>query len=385
MELMLPNNLARNKEYRHYSLDSYLEKEISLSPDKKSEFVFIGTGTENVNLLISVFEGGFVLENVRKAIACFERLTKDNSTPEVIIVDAKMGEATIKQIYNYISSFSRLAKVPFLLEATQLSAAELKEYKKMSFVDDIVFLHEVSAEKLLSKIKFLGKVKHKMLVEKAVVVQTEIKPGFSVSNLLKRGFDIVFASMAILALFPLFLVIAIFIKLESKGPVFYVAKRAGKGYKIFNFYKFRTMAVDADKKVEQLSHLNQYDSCKEGPVFFKLKEDPRITRVGSFLRNSSLDELPQLFNVLLGDMSLVGNRPLPLYEAATLTTDEHATRFMAPAGITGLWQVKKRGNSNMSVEERISLDIDYAKKNNFVYDLWIIAHTPTALIQKENV
>ena len=84
-------------------------------------------------------------------------------------------------------------------------------------------------------------------------------------------------------------------------------------------------------------------------------------------------------------MSFVGNRPLPLYEAETLTTNEHAFRFMAPAGITGLWQIKKRGDSNMSVQERINLDIDYAKKNNFVYDLWIIANTPTALLQKNNV
>lgn len=384
MELTLPNNLARNKEYRHYSLGAYLEKEVSLSPEKKSEFVFIGTDTENVNLLISVFEGGYVLENARKAIACFERLIKENSTPEVIIIDARMGEATIKQIYHYVSSFPGFVKVPFLLEATELSAAELKRYKKMTFIDDIVFLQEVSAEKLLSKVNFLNKVKHKTLVGKPVV-QTEIKPQFNLSNLMKRFFDIFFSSIAILTLLPLFVVVAIMIKLESKGPVFYISKRAGKGYRIFNFYKFRTMSVDADKKVEQLSHLNQYNSSKEGPVFFKLKEDPRITRVGSFLRNTSLDELPQLFNVLLGDMSLVGNRPLPLYEAATLTTDQHAARFMAPAGITGLWQVKKRGNSNMSVEERISLDIDYAHKNNFVYDLWIIANTPTALIQKENV
>jgi lipopolysaccharide/colanic/teichoic acid biosynthesis glycosyltransferase len=107
--------------------------------------------------------------------------------------------------------------------------------------------------------------------------------------------------------------------------------------------------------------------------------------VGAFLRNTSLDELPQLFNVLWGDMSLVGNRPLPLYEAATLTTDEWAARFLAPAGITGLWQIKKRGHNEMSVEERINLDITYSQKYSFMYDLWIMANTPFALIQKSNV
>jgi len=106
--------------------------------------------------------------------------------------------------------------------------------------------------------------------------------------------------------------------------------------------------------------------------------------VGILLRKTSLDELPQLVNVLIGDMSLVGNRPLPLYEAATLTTDEWAKRFLAPAGMTGLWQIKKRGKKEMSVEERLSLDINYAEKYSFLYDMWIMANTPTALFQKTN-
>ncbi len=201
----------------------------------------------------------------------------------------------------------------------------------------------------------------------------------------KRGFDILIAAIALLLLSPLFLLIALAIKLESSGPVFYISKRAGRGYKIFNFLKFRTMYQGADKRMSELTHLNQYDAVGRGPVFFKINNDPRITKVGSFLRNTSLDELPQLINVFLGDMSLVGNRPLPLYEAATLTTDDYAARFMAPAGITGLWQVKKRGNKDMSVEERINMDIDYASKVSFKTDFWIIASTPSALIQKENV
>jgi lipopolysaccharide/colanic/teichoic acid biosynthesis glycosyltransferase len=145
------------------------------------------------------------------------------------------------------------------------------------------------------------------------------------------------------------------------------------------------MQVDADKKVEEYAHLNQYYVSAEGPKFFKISNDPRITKVGRFLRNTSLDELPQLFNVLKGEMSLVGNRPLPLYEAATLTTNEYVERFMAPAGLTGLWQIKKRGKADMSTEERISLDIAYARKYNVLYDFWIMANTPKALFQKSDV
>lgn len=213
-------------------------------------------------------------------------------------------------------------------------------------------------------------------------------PGKSRIGLLgKRFFDILFASLLLVLLSPLFLLIAILIRLESRGPVLYKSLRAGKAYRIFNFYKFRTMEVGAEEKLRQLSHLNQYGYINEiqGPLFFKVSNDPRITKVGSFLRNTSLDELPQLINVLIGDMSLVGNRPLPLYEAVTLTTDQWAERFLAPAGITGLWQIRKRGHKDMSIHERINLDIDYAQKHSFLYDMWIMFNTPSALIQGDNV
>lgn len=171
------------------------------------------------------------------------------------------------------------------------------------------------------------------------------------------------------------LAIAILVKLESKGPVIYVSKRVGTGYQIFNFFKFRTMLKGADGKLESLKHLNQYVSEGGQPSFFKLENDPRITRLGKFLRNTSLDELPQLFNVLRGDMSIVGNRPLPLYEAENLTTDLWAKRFLAPAGITGLWQITKEKNKQLSERERKELDVAYADKASFVFDMKIILKT----------
>jgi lipopolysaccharide/colanic/teichoic acid biosynthesis glycosyltransferase len=246
----------------------------------------------------------------------------------------------------------------------------------------------------------------------------------------KRIFDVLFASLALICLSPLFLVVALLIKLESKGPVFYYSYRVGRGYRIFKFWKFRSMRPDADQLLASMKGLNQYQaaadqeaayisplcpkcrtqgqSCRQqlidskGEVicesqhqlakkleaesaFVKIANDPRVTRIGQFIRNTSIDELPQLFNVLRGDMSIVGNRPLPLYEAEKITTDEFAARFMAPAGITGLWQVSKRGNKSMSAEERKMLDVEYAKSYSLMKDLEIVCKTIPALFQKENV
>lgn len=200
---------------------------------------------------------------------------------------------------------------------------------------------------------------------------------------LKRLLDLAISLTALFFLSPVLLVIAILIKLDSKGPVFYTSKRVGTGYKIFDFYKFRSMRVNADKEVENLkaTTANQYGES----AFFKMKNDPRVTKLGNFLRNSSIDELPQLFNVIKGDMSIVGNRPLPLYEAEQLTTNEWSMRFLGPAGITGLWQIIKRGKSDMSDRERKKLDNFYNKKFSVWLDLKIILMTIPVLLQKEKV
>lgn len=244
----------------------------------------------------------------------------------------------------------------------------------------------------------------------------------------KRFFDVAFALLCLLCLLPLFAVVALLIKLESRGPVFYYSYRVGTGYRRFRFWKFRSMRQDADQLLAGMTGLNQYqaaaatsltaaatDACACGgpvcqarligknghpvcekqyrtqqknsgaPAFIKIRNDPRITRVGLFLRNTSIDELPQLFNVLRGDMSIVGNRPLPIYEAEKLTTDQFAARFMAPAGITGLWQVSKRGGAGMSEDERKALDVEYARSYSLKGDLLILLKTFPALIQQENV
>lgn len=143
--------------------------------------------------------------------------------------------------------------------------------------------------------------------------------------------------------------------------------------------------VIRDGKYADLEAYERYKKFESDNSFVKFKNDPRITKVGRFIRNTSIDELPQLFNILKGDMSVVGNRPLPLYEAETLTRDNAVGRFLGPAGLTGLWQVTERGKDNMSPESRVNLDIEYAKKHNFFMDMWILLKTPMAAIQHENV
>ena len=207
----------------------------------------------------------------------------------------------------------------------------------------------------------------------------------------KRLFDIVVSGLAIIALSPLFLLIAVLIKLESKGPVFYAAKRIGTGYHDFNFMKFRSMRVNADKELQKLAHLNSYEGQstedqqkkEKKNTFFKIKNDPRVTRIGRIIRKTSIDELPQLFNVFRGEMSIIGNRPLPLYEAEQLTKDECAQRFLAPAGITGLWQVDARGKDNLSTEDRVGLDIEYANGVSLFTDLKILLRTIPAMWQRD--
>lgn len=315
--------------------------------------------------------------------------------------------------------------VPFFLVSQQLSESTVRMTLKSGVAD--VFKLPIKKANLEIRIPFLIEKWNDLKHVNTVLDFHKYKTPF-----IKRVFDIFFASMALILLSPLLLTVCILLKLESKGPIFYYALRVGSGYRTFKFYKFRSMYVNADKRLKDLKHLNQYapaaddansgkveeeylcDECKAagtgckfpifsdtiqwcekqysenkkakaGSAFFKIKDDPRITKVGRFIRNSSIDELPQLWNVIIGDMSIVGNRPLPLYEAEKLTTDKYAMRFMAPAGITGLWQVEKRGKGEMSEEERLMLDNTYAENHSFWYDLKLILRTIPALLQKESV
>ena len=352
-----------------------------------SGFCYIGRNAAHIEKLTGVYKRGYTsdrLENVKAELS--RNLERGNALlPEVILCEARPDFAAIRNFRQFLHQHSAFNSIPFILDGSGLTEKELLLYKEHARPDEILFLEVCDGKEIKQKIQFLRKIKAGSGHTATPQIEENHTGNFSSGHVTKRIFDILVSSIALLVLSPLFLLIAVLIRLESRGPVFYTSKRAGRGYKIFSFFKFRTMVHEADKRIGELAHLNQYDAGSKGPVFFKVSNDPRITRVGSFLRNTSLDELPQFINVLLGDMSLVGNRPLPLYEAETLTTDNYAARFLAPAGITGLWQIKKRGQKDMSVEERINMDIDYATRCNFATDFWIIAKTPSVLLQKESV
>jgi lipopolysaccharide/colanic/teichoic acid biosynthesis glycosyltransferase len=349
--------------------------------------MYIGKGATVIHEnMLEVNYAGVVADNLFSAQHTLMQLYQTHDLlPDVIICDFHVKTTELKSFLNFIKGHLALSTIPFLLLFNEKTNPKFdrQSLQNISGIDDVIF-YDSHPEDIHRTIQFIKKFRTLKVngVNKSVVKDISYHKS-QVKKFLKRTFDIIISSAILLLLSPLFLLIAIAIRLDSKGSIFYISMRAGAGYKVFKFYKFRTMTMDADKKLDEFGNLNEYSfgEVKLNPFFIKVKNDPRVTRVGSFLRKTSLDELPQLINVLKGDMSLVGNRPLPLYEASTLTRDEWAERFLAPAGITGLWQVSKKGKKSMTVEERVNLDIKYANKNSFLYDIRIMASTPFAMIQ----
>ncbi len=388
--------------------------------DKLNSIACIGFSAQTFALLEAQLGKDFHFYSFQTQNELYQNVTEKKQSFRAIISEGDLAGPFGIKLKESLEE-AGFGNIPFSVIMQQMQQMDIK--KVMDAGVSEVFFQPISAERIGRKIQYLIDQPTIKKKEYATPVHEYKMP------LSKRIFDFVLSSIAMLLLSPLFLLVAILLKLESKGPVFYYSLRVGTGYKTFRFYKFRSMFVGADAKLAQLKHLNQYnteqvqtsaplnkrcDTCEKlntactkplyadnnmwceetykevqlqsaGQTFVKIKDDPRVTRIGKFIRNTSIDELPQLWNVLKGDMSLVGNRPLPLYEAEKLTTDKYALRFIAPAGITGLWQVSKRGKGAMSEDERISLDNDYAKSFGLFFDIRLILKTIPALFQKENV
>ncbi len=191
----------------------------------------------------------------------------------------------------------------------------------------------------------------------------------------KRAFDVVASLGGLALLLPLFPFIVLLIKLETSGPIFFRQLRVGREGRLFACYKFRSMAVDAESRKASLSHLNEATGAA-----FKIKDDPRITGVGRFLRRSSLDEFPQLLNVLRGDMTIVGPRPQIPSEVKDYTP-EAALRLLVRPGLTCLWQIS--GRSHLDFDEWMALDREYVRTRSLGRDVWILLRTLPAVIQRK--
>ncbi len=310
-----------------------------------------------------------------------EYLTEQSliSLPEILMIEADEQGHCFEVIEN-IRKSPLLKGLIIVLLASKPNNVWKQKARELKIHD--FYVRPFSYEELAERLDFL--VRFKLIKPSLINLSEKVNTTYKMP-LDKRIFDIVFSIACILFLLPLFLIVAGLIVIESRGGIIYRSKRVGTGYSIFDFYKFRSMQTNAEKQLVELSELNQYGSAVDKSVFVKLKNDPRVTKIGAFIRKTSIDELPQLFNILKGDMSFVGNRPLPLYEAEQLTSNEWATRFLGPAGLTGLWQISKRGRKEMSERERKKLDNFYARNYSFWFDLKIILKTFPAVFQKEKV
>ncbi|WP_088042776.1 sugar transferase [Bacillus sp. EAC] len=193
----------------------------------------------------------------------------------------------------------------------------------------------------------------------------------------KRLLDIVGSLVGLILLLPIFIIVAILIKIEDpKGPIFFSQVRVGKNNKEFKMYKFRSMVTDAEEKLQQLLKYNEVSGA-----MFKMKDDPRITNIGKFIRKTSIDELPQLMNVLIGNMSLVGPRP-PLPREVSEYTNYDMQRLLVTPGCTGLWQVSAR--NSVGFEEMVELDLEYIQNRTIIYDATIIFKTIKVLFGSKN-
>lgn len=214
----------------------------------------------------------------------------------------------------------------------------------------------------------------------APILQVRESWRYTVQCLSKRIIDFFGAGLGVLLSSPLLLAIALLIRLDSKGPIFFRQHRMGRGEKTFVIWKFRTMEINAEERLKELEQLNE----SEGGVLFKMKEDPRVTRMGKFLRRTSLDELPQLFNVLQGSMSLVGPRPLQLRDYY-LSMKDHRENMLQRAtmlpGVTGLWQVS--GRSEVTFNDMLQMDLFYQENWSFWLDLRILWQTVVVVLLRK--
>jgi len=280
----------------------------------------------------------------------------------VAIIPFKEAEKWSKKVPNVVISY-----IPFLNEFEHEMLLLSTNFRRVFFVPTI------------SGIPFSNQIVHFSIRENIPLIETSSRLDSRFDRAIKRFVDLAISLSVVILLAPVFILIALLIKLDSKGPIIFKQKRVGKDGKLFTSYKFRTMYVDADKRLKEILEKDP-EARREWEKYWKLKNDPRVTRVGRFLRKYSLDELPQFFNVIKGDMSVVGPRPYLPEEVKYMGEYARIILRVRP-GITGLWQVS--GRSNLGFEHRIKLDTWYVLNWSLWLDLVILIKTPIVVLRKE--
>jgi lipopolysaccharide/colanic/teichoic acid biosynthesis glycosyltransferase len=401
--------------------------------ERKPELTILYAGkNEEVAMMLGI-TNKFMIHTAENMIAALAYL-KNGRIPDVILCEINLYGGDAFEFHRIIRELPELDRTPFILLCKEINETIFNKAIHER-IDDLFKFPLPPVKCLIGRIKFLKesrtkKHNHVKLENTGEVYQIPFT---------KRFFDIVIASIALIVLAPFLLLVIFAIRIESKGKVYYTSQRVGR--RTFNLYKLRSMHNGADAELNKLAgiknkyskdkkigtvdftapcpqpcftlkeslpcsphlHRGDFEICeywygvqktrvnKSKPAFIKIDDDPRITKVGRIIRNLSIDELPQLINVIKGDMSLVGNRPLPVYEAEKLTSDFVSRRFLAPAGLTGLWQIESHKRSeSLSEEERNQLDISYAdlflnRKYSIWFDLRIIIKTIPVLYQKDHV
>ncbi len=261
-----------------------------------------------------------------------------------------------------------ISYIPFLNEFEHEMLLLSTNFRRVFFVPTI------------SGIPFSNQIVHFSIRENIPLIETSSRLYSRFDRAIKRSMDLFLSLLLVLILSPIFLIIAIAVKLSSPGPIIFKQKRVGYRGKTFYVYKFRTMYVDAEERLKELLERDP-EAREEWSRHYKLKNDPRITPIGRFLRKYSLDELPQLFNVLKGEMSLVGPRPVKKEELENYYGDYARFYMMVLPGITGLWQVS--GRSNLTYEDRVKLDTWYVLNWSLWLDITILIKTPIVVLKKE--
>jgi lipopolysaccharide/colanic/teichoic acid biosynthesis glycosyltransferase len=343
--------------FKYYSVS---DNPLEAVRNGERSYLYIGYNEADFTAFNTDFKAGISLENLEKGIQFLNQATSEQKI-SVIFIDLPFCYTSFHVFLSETEKVRELANVPVILNIRNLTPEEISFVRKKKMADELVDF-KVEMASIQEKISFLHQISVS-IADNQSNIKIERKPSavYPDTFFLKRTLDIFLSLFLMICLSPLFLLIALAIKLESRGPVFYNSYRAGRGFRIFKLYHFRTMKVGADRMLNSLVKLNTFNNFGHAPVCIAPENDPRVTKLGRFLSKSGLNKLPGLINVLNGNLSLLGKDPLHLYEAVSLINNESADRFSVNAGITSLYSVNSDKSKKLNFFDRINSDIAIAK------------------------